>query len=85
MAALKQLNRMDTVDVDELKKWLALRQLGCGGLNGRPEKTEDVCYSWWVLSSLAIIDGLDCISSGALEQFILKCQVPLHARAPCTN
>ena len=26
----------------ELSEWLAERQLPCGGLNGRPEKKEDV-------------------------------------------
>ncbi len=26
--------------------WLAARQLPCGGLNGRPEKLEDVCYRY---------------------------------------
>ena len=26
------------------------------GLNGRPEKLPDVCYSWWVLASLAILN-----------------------------
>ena len=40
---------------DQLGWWLCERQLPSGGLNGRPEKLPDVCYSWWVLASLSII------------------------------
>jgi len=45
-----------------------------GGLNGRPEKLADVCYSWWVLSSLSAIDRLAWIDSKSLTSFILSCQ-----------
>ncbi len=41
-AALAILDRIDVVDVDTLAWWLAERQLPNGGLNGRPEKLEDV-------------------------------------------
>lgn len=34
-----------------------------------------VCYSWWVLSSLAMLDKLDWIDSSKLVEFILRCQV----------
>ncbi len=40
------LNKLDHVDCDELGWWLAERQGPTGGLNGRPEKLPDVCYSW---------------------------------------
>jgi len=68
------LNRLDTVDKDRLGAWLSERQLPNGGLNGRPEKLEDVCYSWWVVSSLAMIDRLHWIDGKKLAAFILKCQ-----------
>lgn len=42
VAALTILDRLDLVDVETLGWWLAERQLPCGGLNGRPEKLEDV-------------------------------------------
>lgn len=45
------------------------------GLNGRPEKLEDVCYSWWVLASLDMIGRLDWINSEKLIEFILSAQV----------
>lgn len=47
VAALAILDRLDIVDVDTLAWWLAERQLPNGGLNGRPEKLEDVsCVSF---------------------------------------
>ena len=67
--------RLDLVNRDRLGGWLSERQLPNGGLNGRPEKLEDVCYSWWVLSSLTIIERLHWIDSGKLVRFILRCQV----------
>lgn len=67
-------SRLDIVDRDTLAWWLCERQLPSGGLNGRPEKLPDVCYSWWVLSSLTILGRLHWISAPALKNFILACQ-----------
>lgn len=79
VAALNILGRLDLVDRDRLAEWLVWRQLPCGGLNGRPEKLEDVCYSWWVLSSLAILNpSLTWIDSDRLRLFILACQDPIE-------
>jgi geranylgeranyl transferase type-2 subunit beta len=72
VAALSILGRLDLVDKDKLGGWLSERQLESGGLNGRPEKLADVCYSWWVLSPLVGIDR------GKLVQFILQCQDTEH-------
>ena len=44
MGALAILDRLDLVDSDTLCWWLCERQLPNGGLNGRPEKLEDVCF-----------------------------------------
>ncbi|KAF2861125.1 geranylgeranyl transferase type 2 subunit beta [Piedraia hortae CBS 480.64] len=63
---------------DKLGAWLSERQLPSGGLNGRPEKLADVCYSWWVISSLAMIDRLHWIDRSKLTNFILQCQDPVH-------
>jgi len=62
-------------DVGVLGWWLSERQLSSsGGLNGRPEKKPDVCYSWWVLSSLSMLQHLDWIDSKALGDFIFNSQ-----------
>lgn len=71
---LSIMNRLDSINIDLLGWWLAERQLPCGGLNGRPEKMQDVCYSWWVMSSLKIIGKLDWIDKGKLKEYILSCQ-----------
>ena len=42
VGALAILDRLDEVDHQTLGWWLAERQLANGGLNGRPEKKEDV-------------------------------------------
>ena len=64
------------IDGDLLGWWLCERQVKAGGLNGRPEKLPDVCYSWWVLSSLSILKREHWIDRGALASFILRCQDP---------
>jgi geranylgeranyl transferase type-2 subunit beta len=82
LGALSIAGRLDTVPVNRLAAWLSERQIttgvGKGGLNGRPEKKEDVCYSWWVLSSLAMLEKVHYINRETLVAFILKCQDPEH-------
>jgi len=74
VGALAIAGKLDKIDKDLLADWLCERQLSNGGLNGRPEKLEDVCYSWWVLSSLAMLERLHWIDGESLVRFILRCQ-----------
>lgn len=81
MGALKIAGALDHVDAERLGFWLSERQVvhgsdgrPCGGLNGRPGKLPDVCYSWWVLSALAILGKLDWIDCDKLAHFILEAQ-----------
>jgi prenyltransferase beta subunit len=55
VGALSIGNALHYIDEDLLGWWLSERQCDSGGLNGRPEKQADVCYSWWILSSLSIL------------------------------
>lgn len=60
-------------------KWLHRRQKSSGGFNGRPEKLEDVCYSWWVLGSLDTLKFYFEDSGGVLDKtnavgFVKSCQ-----------
>lgn len=71
---LSVTNNLDVVDRDALSWWLAERQLPSGGLCGRPEKLPDVCYSWWVLSSLVMLGRLHWIDKDKLIGYILACQ-----------
>jgi geranylgeranyl transferase type-2 subunit beta len=67
---------------DRLGAWLSERQItsgqGIGGLNGRPEKREDVCYSWWVGSSIVMLKRAHWIDRVALSKVILSCQDQEH-------
>jgi len=72
--SLHLLNVNDVGGADLLAWWLAERQCDSGGLNGRPEKQADVCYSWWILSALSIMGRVSWIDTSKLGQFILNCQ-----------
>ena len=84
LSIAKSLHLLDNVNTlgdptfscaaDLLGWWLAERQCDSGGLNGRPEKQADVCYSWWILSVLSIMGRVSWINKDKLEAFILKCQ-----------
>lgn len=74
VGALSITGSLHHVDRDLLGWWLCERQCSDGGLNGRPEKLSDVCYSWWVLSSLIMIDRVHWIDKSKLTKFILNCQ-----------
>uniref|UniRef100_A0A8B9EG54 protein geranylgeranyltransferase type II n=1 Tax=Anser cygnoides TaxID=8845 RepID=A0A8B9EG54_ANSCY len=67
-------DQLHQINADLLGWWLCERQLPSGGLNGRPEKLPDVCYSWWVLASLKMIGRLHWIDREKLRCFILACQ-----------
>ena len=60
--------------VSDLAHWLAERQTPTGGFNGRPEKAPDVCYSWWIMSTLNMLGKSAWIDTQALAQFILRSQ-----------
>ncbi|CEQ42876.1 SPOSA6832_04750, partial [Sporobolomyces salmonicolor] len=100
--ALAILDRLDLVDSDTLCWWLCERQLANGGLNGRPEKLEDVrcgsplsrffrlltiegaseqvCYSWWAVATLAILGRSHWIDGKKLTGFILSAQASPFSR-----
>lgn len=75
IGALSIAGRLDLVNIDRLGAWLSERQIDKGGFNGRPEKLPDSCYTWWVGSSLAMIDRLNWIDGKKLAEFVLQCQV----------
>ncbi|VDP41471.1 unnamed protein product [Heligmosomoides polygyrus] len=68
------LSRLESIDRDRTAEWLAQRQCLSGGLNGRPEKLPDVCYSWWVLASLAMLRRLNWVNKEMMVRFIYACQ-----------
>jgi len=83
VGALAITGSLHHIDRDLLGWWLCERQCKDGGLNGRPEKLADVCYSWWVLSSLIMIDRVHWIDKEKLTKFILNCQVTVYYSHHC--
>jgi len=75
LSLVQRLDFLDASTKNILAWWLCERQLEkSGGLNGRPEKLPDVCYSWWVLASLKILGKTEWINRTKLAQFILASQ-----------
>ncbi|KAL3894546.1 MAG: hypothetical protein SGPRY_013781 [Prymnesium sp.] len=74
VGALAIAGGLDHCQRDLLSWWLCERQTPGGGLNGRPQKDADVCYSWWVLSALCMLERDDWLDSQALRKFIIDCQ-----------
>ena len=64
VGALSIAGALHVVNENLLGWWLSERQCDSGGLNGRPEKQADVCYSWWILSCLTIIGRVSIVSGG---------------------
>lgn len=79
VAALALAGERGLAEIDSglLGWWLCERQLPVGGLNGRPEKKQDTCYSWWVLSALSVLGHTSWIDREALGNYILECQDPV--------
>jgi geranylgeranyl transferase type-2 subunit beta len=66
-AALAILGELDRVDRDALGGWLSERQLPNGGLNGRPEKLEDVSHNAHIGSGQLTAGVLLVVGSGVFE------------------
>jgi geranylgeranyl transferase type-1 subunit beta len=52
--------------------WCAQRQIG--GFQGRPNKDEDTCYSFWIGASLHLLDAGGVIDGQAVGCFAQCCQ-----------
>lgn len=74
VASLKVLGYLEYIDKNKTVEFLVYRQLNNGGLAGRINKKEDVCYSFWVYSALHILDASNLIDNQKLKEFIYKCE-----------
>lgn len=72
VAALMLLERMDVLDSDLLVHWCVHRQVA--GMQGRPNKAEDTCYSYWIGATLILLGRGDLLDNQELRRFVLKCQ-----------
>ncbi|MCL4145270.1 UNVERIFIED_CONTAM: hypothetical protein GTU68_055290 [Idotea baltica] len=81
VAALHLMNRMDALSTSQRKRlieWLVFRQHSEeGGLQGRPNKPADTCYSFWVGATLKLLDSFHYLDHKPLIQFVLSTQDPI--------
>jgi geranylgeranyl transferase type-1 subunit beta len=73
------MNKLDEVlDADDWRKdltrWCVHRQLG--GMQGRPNKVEDTCYSYWIGGTLRLLgsSSFALLDHDALRSFVMSCQ-----------
>lgn len=56
----------------DLIYWCTSRQIK--GMQGRPDKLEDTCYSYWIGGTLRLLDLDGLLDHTALRSFVMQCQ-----------
>ncbi|CAM9301888.1 unnamed protein product [Scytosiphon promiscuus] len=75
VASLQLLGALDTLPTSRrrgLVEWCVKRQVA--GFQGRPNKAEDSCCSFWVGATLALLDGLHLVNASRAQLFLTSCQ-----------
>lgn len=76
VASLKLLSKFDKVldsdQVQRLTRWCLNRFEA--GFNGRPNKEQDTCYSFWIGACLVMLDHYKFIEQDGLVEFVLQAQ-----------
>jgi len=78
VAALTLMGRLDDLGearLTGLRRWCLARQ--GEGFQGRPNKPEDTCYSFWVGSTLHLLDIQHLADQEANRRFVLSTQDPV--------
>nr|XP_053633944.1 geranylgeranyl transferase type-1 subunit beta-like [Cherax quadricarinatus] len=80
IATLHLMGKLDSalsnIQKHRLVRWLVNRQVG-DGLQGRPNKPPDACYTFWIGASLKLLGSLSFLNLEALRQFVLSTQDPI--------
>ncbi|CAM9267929.1 unnamed protein product [Hapterophycus canaliculatus] len=75
VASMQLLGVLDTLPLSRrrgLVEWCVKRQ--DSGFQGRPNKSEDSCCSFWVGATLALLDGLHLVDYSRARRFHISCQ-----------
>ena len=88
IASLVLMNELDHVLDNEWRRelihWCVTRQVG--GMQGRPNKAEDTCYSYWIGGTLRLLQHSNycnnqkmdsLLNHEALCDFVFSCQTPM--------
>ncbi|XP_022665679.1 geranylgeranyl transferase type-1 subunit beta-like isoform X1 [Varroa jacobsoni] len=78
IASLALLDRLDAIGdrQNQLVQWCLFRQ-DKKGFNGRPNKVEDTCYSFWIGGTLRILKAFQHSSATLNRDFLLSAQNPI--------
>lgn len=60
---------------DEILHWCVNRQKE--GMQGRPNKNEDTCYSFWIGGTLHLLNCQHLLDEIALTKFVMDCQTDM--------
>ena len=77
IASLVLMKRLDVLDAEwkkELIHWCVSRQVG--GMQGRPNKLEDTCYSYWIGGTLRLLGCDNFLCHEKLGDFVIRNQTP---------
>jgi protein farnesyltransferase subunit beta len=71
VAAMKILDKLETLDLPALTGWLARRQMSYeGGFSGRSNKLVDGCYSFWQGGATAITSAMYASSDATKDPWL---------------
>eukprot|EP00752_Nemacystus_decipiens_P009381 g8384.t1 len=75
VASLELMGVLDALPAarrERLVEWCVNRQVS--GFQGRPNKAQDSCCSFWVGATLALLDGLHLVDKARARSFHISCQ-----------
>ncbi|XP_023342195.1 geranylgeranyl transferase type-1 subunit beta [Eurytemora carolleeae] len=75
LSLLDSLDRLPQSKIAGLKRWCVNRQIS--GFQGRPNKAEDTCYTFWLGAALKILEGSNYIDWSEIKNFVLTTQDPI--------
>lgn len=81
VASLQLMNKLDDASVmdkawrKDLIRWCVHRQVL--GMQGRPNKAQDTCYSYWIGGTLRLLGEDGLLQHEQLQAFVMKCQTKM--------
>jgi geranylgeranyl transferase type-1 subunit beta len=80
VASLQLMNKLDDTVMDDawrkdLIRWCVHRQVS--GMQGRPNKAQDTCYSYWIGGTLRLLGEDGLLGHEQLQAFVMKCQTKM--------
>lgn len=84
VASLALMDRLSVLDEDhdhwrrQLIRWCVNRQQLQldGGMQGRPNKAEDTCYSYWIGGTLHLLSSKSLLDRSRLQEYVISCATP---------